>query len=474
MEITAFQVYGDNLGECQKFCELLIRFGQEFGLIFEKIVGPIDRPVYLFTWKDSVIGLLPCGRFNDWERNRRPYIGYEDSDIILCHVSSPQKVGKPILGIEFNDAIEAGNNAWQRFPRIVQAAEKGVPFIYSIPICDAEVKDGEIKSFRHPNVMIQIGQLILMAKHRTISITVYNDSPWYDEALAREVVTSEVSRNEGEKIIAGIASALIIASVKRHLNFSPLIIHEEARDMLKESFTRAMENMLHQISHFLSSDFTILKENPLFNGRDNFSYIIDTWWKHITDKKEISQKDKFYEWKIDTFAKFSIPFKKATSTRSVFKEKIKTEISKLNPLSYKRGQNEVALILDPPRFAKVLENAYSSLENEVINYIANQERPVLFLPIAGYVQDTGGPSFSRPDKGLVALIRTIFGDEHIFPCRTVLLYSQLVPSNWKHQIQEAEKEMVTSKPGQTNNLWREIVRFATVVIVDVYGSGMII
>jgi hypothetical protein len=87
--------------------------------------------------------------------------------------------------------------------------------------------------------------------------------------------------------------------------------------------------------------------------------------------------------------------------------------------------------------------------------------------------DTGGPSFSRPDKGLVGLMQIIFGRKP-FTSRIILLYSPLIPRNWKSQILEAKKEDSYSKSSQTNNLWREIVRFATAVIVDKYGSGLLI
>jgi hypothetical protein len=473
MEINAFQVYGDNLGECQKFCELLIEFGAKFGLKFDKLVGHIDRPIYLFEYEDLKIGLLPCGRYKDWKRDRRPYIGYEDPDIILCHVLEPNKVGKPILGIEFNDAIEAGNNAWQRVPRIVQAAEKGIPFIYSIPICDAEVKDGKIKSFRHPNVIIQIAQLILMAENNALSLTTYTESPWYESASNKGIVCPNVLQTEGEKNLAQIAGALIIESSKGKLKFNPLSASDEGELLLRKAFGKIMENMLYHISYFISRDFSLLDGHPIFE-RANFSEVIEIWWRKLLGKDQIPPRYRFYEWEVKNFVNFSLPFKKATSTNSIYKNQINPVMSRLGAWSYKKGANEIAVLFDPPAFAGLLNKAYPSLEKEVIDHLLESKEPILFLPIAGYVMDTGGPSFSRPDKGLVGLMRTVFGKKHIFSRRIVLLYSQLVPDNWKNQISEAKTEDRDLKSGQTNNLWREIIQFATAVIVDKEGSGVLV
>lgn len=476
MKINAFQIYGDNLGECHKFCEMLVKYGQETGLVFQKFVGPVDRPMYLFKSEELQIGLLPCGRYEDWNRSRRPFIGYEDPDIIVCHAQDRNKVGKPILGLEFNDAIEAGNNAWQRLPRIAQAAEKGVTFIYSIPICDAEMKEGEIKSFRHPNAIIQLAQLILMAENKTVSLTTFTDSPWYKRALHEKKVCPFVSWKDGERNLAHISSSLITESAQGNLDLRHLSSKEES---LREDFEKTMINMLRHISFFIPSDFTILKGHPTFEEA-NFPDVIEAWWKKITGKGEIHSRYWFYDWKREDFERISLPFQKVTSTSSIFEKQLNKAIryeketsKQINALSYKAGSNEVAIILNPIEFAKLLQKTYPSLEVEVVTHLLESQDPLLFLPIAGYVMDTGGPAFSRPDKGLVGLMRVIFGRGH-FSRRVVLLYSQLVPSAWKDQVLAAKEEDVDTKSGKTNNLWREIVKFGTALIVDKYGSGVLI
>ena len=144
------------------------------------------------------------------------------------------------------------------------------------------------------------------------------------------------------------------------------------------------------------------------------------------------------------------------------------------PLSYKDGPNEIAFIYNSSNFVNILTKAYPSLEREVVGYLKSSREPILFLPIAGYVMDSGGPAFSRPDKGLVGLMRVVFANKRQFSRRLALLYSPLVPRTWKEQLLEAKKENQSKFSTRTNNLWREVVRFATCIILDRWSSGLVL
>jgi len=484
----------------------LLQFGHEGGLRYLETSGNVDRPVYTFECEESYdgtvrLGMLPCGRYADWATNRRPRVGYEDPDIVLCFASEKDKVGKPILGVEFNDAIEAGNNAWQRVPRIVQAAERHVPFIYVIPTCDAEIKDGELRSIRHPNVIIQLAQLILMARYRTLSLTLFVEGAWHMAGLSKGLVSPQTTRVEGEKELAQLASALMIAAASKKSAF-------KVSSHMHTLFVRAMKVMLSQIRHFLSQDFTILEDNPAFTDVDA---AIQTWWNMLADNADLPKEYRFYDWSSAQILGKCIPFKKITSTQSTYERVVNPALScpaetrrgmrfasewRINtstyakgsildhiksnnlcrsiPLSYKRGANEIAFIFNSRGFERILGGAYPSLEPEVVSHLQSSDGPILFLPIAGYVMDTGGPAFSRPDKGLVGLMRAVFASTGPFKTRIALLYSPLVPKDWKEQLLEAKEEDKTNYSTLTNNLWRELVRFATCVIVDISGSGLVL
>lgn len=507
-EVAAFRVYGDNLSECHKFCEMVANYGGELGFEYQGQLGPNDIPIFLFKHEEEYVGLLPCGRYEDWPADRRPTIGQEASDIILCHAKSGDEVGEPILGIEFNDAISAGNQDWQRFPRIAQAAERGVPYIYTVSIASAEVTEGKIKSFRHPNSIIQFGQLVLMAKYGSLSLTVYSDNPWYDRAIEDGTVSKATEAENWEQRVAEVAVSTILSSLSEELS-SPRAkqVEQNARVAYQTAFSDAMSSMLLAMSEYVESDFTVLQEHPVIE--DDPEDVADAWLDATLEGESLPDKYKFYEWTHRDFTKTPQPFKKSLSTDSIYKDavnpklKIKsttrkddiqefaeswdvsnvtTELTKNEmqdrlynsenaekvPISYKQRVNEIGIIGNKRRFAEIIEDAYQP-EDAVLERIESGQGPILMLPIAGYVQDTGGPAFSRPDKGFVRLIHELFGDSGRFGTRVAVLYSELIPSNWREQVRRAQEEQ-GEKLSNTNNLWRELSKLCDVIIVDVCAN----
>ncbi len=499
-----FLVYGDNLHECHKFCKLFIKYPMVKGLDFKGIDGFIDRPIYLFEYEngDSAtieIGLLPCGRYDDWENERHPYIGYEDPDVILCRMRATEKIGEVILGLEFNDAIGAGNNAWQRFPRISQASEKRIPFVYVVPTCDAEIKDGDFRSLRHPNTIIQIAQVIMMFERKMPSLTFYIADAWHNAGLNSGYVSPALKEPDGEKDLVELTTNLILSNI-----FEKDPLDKTQSYSIFDVLQRSLRKMCEQISFFLETDFTVLKnemsiKNPEILTNELISYIFDN--KIPTNT--------IFDLLGTAIQKACIPFKKNISTDSKYKREInpimsirngdsknleslnflnwtkdcsykvelETDIAKkckLIPISYKQGANEIAIINNKMYFSRLLRKTYRSIEDPVILHIERSERPAVFLPIAGYVKDTGGPAFSRPDKGLVGLARALFGSDGYFGARIVLLYSDLIPKNWKDMLITAIRENNNGSSSMTNNLWREIAKFATCVISDKWENGMVL
>lgn len=507
-EVSAFRVYGDNLSECHKFCDMVANYGGELGFEYQGQRGPDDIPVFLFEHEGEPVGLLPCGRYEDWPTNRRPTIGQEASDIILCHAKNADEVGEPILGIEFNDAISAGNQDWQRFPRIAQAAERGVPYVYTVSIASAEVTEGEIRSFRHPNSIIQFGQLALMAKYGSLSLTVYSDNPWYDRAIEDRTVSEATEAENWEQRVAEVAVSAILSSLSEELD-SPRAeqVDENARSAYRTAFSDAMSSMLVAMSEYVESDFTILQNHPVID--DDPEEVAQAWLNATLKGESLPDRYKFYEWTHDDFREKPQPFKKALSTDSIYKDsvnpelKIKsttrkddiqefaeswgistvtTELTKVEmqnrlynsdnaekvPISYKQRVNEIGVIGNKRKFAEIIEDAYQP-DDDVLERIKSGYGPILMLPIAGYVQDTGGPAFSRPDKGFVRLIDELFGDSGQFGARVAILYSELIPADWHEQVRQAQQEE-RQKLSNTNNLWRELAKLCDVIVTDICAS----
>lgn len=505
-EVSGFQVYGDNMSECLKFCNMIANYGDNLGFEYQGQRGPDDIPVFLFEHEEESVGLLPCGRYDDWSDNRKPTIGQEESDIILCHTKDADEVGKPILGIEFNDAINAGNQDWQRFPRIAQAAERNVPYLYTVSIGSAAVTEGEIRSFRHPNSIIQFGQLALMAKYGSLSLTVYSDNPWYDWAIEDGKVSKATKAENWEKRVAEVGVSTILSSLSEELD-SPKAeqVNENARRAYRTAYSDTMSSMLVAMSEYAESDFTILQDHPVID--DDPEKVAEAWLNATLEGGTLPDRYKFYEWTQDDFTKNPQPFKKSLSTDSIYEDSVNpqmkilsrtrkddiqefaeswgvtdvtTELTKSEmqdrlyssdnaekiPISYKQRANEIGVIANKRKFAEIIEDAYQP-KNDVLERIKSGRGPILLLPIAGYVQDTGGPAFSRPDKGFVRLIEELFGDSGHFGARVAVLYSELIPSDWHEQVRRAQQEDDDQKLSKTNNLWRELAKLCDVIVTDI-------
>lgn len=504
-EVSGFRVYGDNLSECHKFCDMIANYGGELGFKYQGQRGPSDVPVYLFEHEGKSVGLLPCGRYKDWPVNRRPTIGQEESDIILCHAKSADEIGEPILGIEFNDAISAGNQDWQRFPRIAQAAELGIPYLYTVSIGSAEVTEGKIESFRHPNSIVQFGQLALMARYGSLSLTVYSNNPWYDRAIEDGTVSKATKAEDWEQRVAEVAVSAILSSLSEEVD-SPLAeeIFENSRSAYEVALSDAMTRMLVAMSEYVESDFTILSDHPVIT--DDPKTVTEAWSNVILEGQKLPERYRFYDWESGDFTANPQPFKKQGSTKSIYFDKVNSKLKILSgatkgeiedfakswgvsdvstdllkkemrkrlyntqnakrvPLSYKNGANEIGIIGNKDRFAEIIKQEYRP-GADVLDYIQSGEGPILMIPIAGYVEDTGGPAFSRPDKGLVRLIHELFGADGHFSSKVAILYSELIPENWETQIRRAQQEE-DEKLSKTNNLWRELAKLCDVIISDI-------
>ena len=57
-------------------------------------------------------------------------------DVIITHQESASDIERPVLAVEFSEQTPMGQNAYQRFPRAVAAAESSVPFAIVFPSKD--------------------------------------------------------------------------------------------------------------------------------------------------------------------------------------------------------------------------------------------------------------------------------------------------------------------------------------------------
>lgn len=495
-DIHFFQVYGDNLSECFKFCDMMKQYGSKFGLDYKNERGPVDMPLFIFEHNGLDIGFLPCGKYTNWSQNRRPSLGKEDSDIILCHSEDTKSSGNPILAIEFNDAKSVGNNDWQRFPRISQAAESGVPYIYTVPVV---TKDNQGRD-RTPNSIVQFAQFALMGKYKSPSITLFRRSVWYEGAKKRGNVSENMNMNTayGETIAKTTLSYILSAIAGRNHKS----VKKKAQSLREQALSEALENMLIWMRDHVEEEVTVFKNSNII--AENIDSVRNLWLRVIENGTEVSKKHRFYEISEDDIINNSVPFFKdartnnentdfgeinskmkfldsynkkdvekfmkfwgisTSDTKPKRDEIFNGESVKKVPVASRQGKNQFAFIYNTEKLSTLL-NKYYNLNKGITERIESVEGPIIIYPCAGY---TKGEVTRRPDKGYPPLLHELFVDCSPVELVVAILYSEHVPEEWQEKIKIAEKE--DEKKDSTNNLLRNLEQYCDIIIADKYTGN---
>lgn len=63
---------------------MITNYGSNLGLEYQGKRGPDDIPILLSEHEYEYVGLLPCGRYEDWSVDRRPTIEQEINPVTIC------------------------------------------------------------------------------------------------------------------------------------------------------------------------------------------------------------------------------------------------------------------------------------------------------------------------------------------------------------------------------------------------------
>lgn len=184
-----FRIYGDNILECELFVDWLKH--NDSGFVFISELGPVDRPIIIF--KDSIskkiFGFHMTSFYGGIQNSIWPHspldgIFNEKPDVLVVKINSDYTESYPLFVIEFDDALQAGNQSWQRSRRAVDSAQSRIPYFYILPLIGWEKSsDGlSLKNPRFQNAMVTSGQLALSFQERTMSLQIYKNSAWSDYA----------------------------------------------------------------------------------------------------------------------------------------------------------------------------------------------------------------------------------------------------------------------------------------------------
>ena len=493
-----FRIYGDNILECELFIGWLNNQNSNFEFVTE--TGPIDRPILIYrdiiSKKSFGFHLTPYyGNMVHpiWPNLHLKEIFNEKPDVLLVKIDPNYVESTPILIIEFDDALQAGNQTWQRSRRATNAAKAHIPYFYVLPLIGWEkASDGlSLKNPRFQNAMVTTGQISLCFEEKTLSLQIYKNTPWSD--LAKKTGHRlPVKYNEFD----GITSAVKLTSYLIQTS----VMHKPKS--VKEDFKRIIAEMLdvaNTYSNFSETVLPIHKNHPALDEK-NRGKISSQLFKIIFEGAEISNNLNLNNINAHDFCNdgslfFKDAQRKTTSdnfrinliqkinwksssteeekkswleewnvgiTGSLSSEQNALENKKLIPISYKEKKSEAAIIWNRQVLRNLIEKTYPNLNASILDWIYSSnvsDEPIFFVPLYGY-KPTGD---SRPDRGLIPYLYSNFPRLLTKKNTMVVMYSKHVPDSWQKTLQNG-----------SNQLWTAIREYCGLVIVDKTKGGQLL
>ena len=493
-----FRIYGDNILECELFIDWLKNTNSDFTFISE--IGPIDRPILIFkdNLSNKILGfhMTPFygGTQNSiWPNSPLERIFNEKPDVLVVKINSDYSESKPLFVIEFDDALQAGNQSWQRARRSVDAARSHIPYFYVLPLIGWEKEsDGlSLKNPRFQNAMVTTGQLGLSFQEKTMSLQIYKNSAWSDYANKKGHTIPK-----GYKTFEGISSAIKLTT---YLIRSSVIKNTTAPKKSLQIIFKEMLKVAKTYSEFSDTSLPIHKNHPALDVANN-DVVATQLTKIIFEQKKISNKFNLNKISSKEFFKDGALFRKdaqrkttSTNFQSELLQKInwKSSDSKINktqwlkewnviidntvtpednalknknliPISYKDNKSEAAIIGNRKTLRKLIANTYPNIKKELLDWIYSSKsstEPIFFIPMYGY-KPSGD---SRPDRGLIPYLYSNFPKLLTKKNTMLVMYSKYAPTNWKTTLQN-----------NSNQLWTAINDYCGLVIVDKTGDGKIL
>lgn len=473
----------------------------KFSLIDE--IGPIDRPIYILNdqqGNDANVAFQLCpyygGTSNSiWQNNPLGNRFNEKTDVILTQIFDDGAESNPLFAIEFVDALMAGNQGWQRSRRAIDAARSGINYLYVLPLIGWE-RDSQGLKLRNPRYLsaqTALAQLSLSSKFGIPSLQIYANTGWVNYAANSGKMLPPDYKNFGgvENAIALVCNWIRAKSLAKY--DGNLLLKDTLRKIIKE-----MIGVARTYSKFSSTSLPIHNQHPALSPI-NQDEVCEVYATALSESKPISNKFALHTISVQQFLEHGTFYRKdaheSTTTKgfrdimasinlpTISSEKVKSAYIEswsngnegdneatnqhLYPRTYKENKSEAVLIPNRKKFRKLLSKAYPNLEMKVLDWVHtdrndtnrnDQLMPIFFVPMYGY-KPTGD---SRPDRGLLPMLWSMFPSLMQKSNTLVLVYSIHTPASWKEIVNK-----------RYNELWNSISHFAGAIIVDKTGNGII-
>lgn len=427
------RIYGDNIIECKR---ALLLITQSLGGETVKttwLPSPLYAPKYRLQDEGDLLldaELLPgYGRWKYDIQEHMRSLGAslrEAADAVVVRLTSEadgEQIGAPVVAFEFCGALPAGNNAWQRCGRALACAEAGIPYLYFAELGGAELNADRIaKAARFPNPLVPFGYLTLGLDAESIALPVFGPSPSISVDMAKAFAESF---GEAE------ARAVVRAIFREK---SPPREVVEALEQKAARTTQALADLRRRADSLKGDDWTELATRG--NGAARARWLVR---KKMPWLKKVG---------IDGRTETLPDLLRATVQAGAVAV----------------GSRDMPLCLLSAEGRGKLAQSVAALfrarvSTEFIQWLGDNDKPLVVIWVAGF-KPRGDDS--RPDRGLVAFARMLFGDTVQY---LTVIYGPATQDTWQR--------FATDLPylARTNGLWEAIVAVSDAILVDSSTAG---
>lgn len=430
-------IHGDNIIECDRALELLCNAIGGNKTI--ELQNYLYSPRYLVEYKDSIsackdylsVRLQPKYGPRRWGTDilskLRKMGGQlrEAPDAIITEIDTSTAKETILFSIEFCSALPAGNQAWQRSGRAYSLSQSAVPYFYLVDVGGAELSNGrKNRSQRWPNPMVPVSYAVA-SRPGIPCISVYAKSPSYDSSsLPTDIVFGIEDLLEWIKGSFFREGTTMRRAEKRL--FEKNIVMAKTLSSLRKTRDCLKPDEIEQfaLARSTSDRIDVLRSSGL------------RWDKKITIKELTPTLESLLD--SVTSSKFTL----TAGTESF-------------PIC-------VVDRADRPALSKVFAAVYSNnLQRQFVNGIADSEKPLAIVWMAGY-KPRGEDS--RPDRGLVPLARMLLGDPPSLDI-LVVVYGPVTESH--STLLRRNPDLLMS----VNGLWEAVISSSNYVLVDSVNLG---
>lgn len=424
-----FRIHGDNIVECERISDLIIRFVKPTSVnrYFSSLSCIVVEIIFNYQGKEYEWDLEIFPGFNKstndrWKTNIFELLKEQGSfldetpDVVLTKVNGFDD--EILVAIEFCSALQAGNQAWQRSGRAYSTGRTECPYIYIVDFIKYELdsETRERKALRYPNAAVPYSYVSHAINHKNFVSQAYFKAEEFQPGFDNNVLGFD------ESIFSENEVALYL--LQRMCGMKTDKIEKE---MLDKNMKMVM---------FLSSkakDSSSLTDKEWSEIYDNGLDIID----YSVKKNRFKFKKKIAEKSITGFVrkfnlivqKYSIGLASVDLPFGIIPEKSRSA------------------------FAREVIKLYSIDDEKVQNRLING-RDLVICMLKGF-KPRGDDN--RPDRGALPLIGMLAGENTEI---LTFVYGPLVEGN----LRVVDSDIM--KLALKNGLWKSFIGLSDIIIID--------